>query len=211
MSAASASSVASNYRILLPPGWFHIPASADPDAAIRAMSDATFGPSPDDRSRALRSEAERRMRQFVIEAARRGIADVYVPAGNIIRAPIACSIAVSSVAIPRPEGASTDDVLRRLAIDGDDVVVEDIDGQVGVKSTAFRERALELEGDVARRTRETTWVVNVPGSPDRWLVFVSSISRTDGAADPDDLVGAVQELADAIMTTVRWHYEGAPA
>jgi hypothetical protein len=196
--------VASSYRLLLPPGWFHIPVREATTSAIRAMSDATFGPDPDDRTKPLRTRAEELTEELIASARDRGALDVFVPAGGALRAPVSCSLIVSDLLVDDPGDGTQGDVLRAIAMDSDNAHVVDLDGQVAIRTerSAIRSAADIGGGNVS--SREISWVSAIPGDNTRWLTLVAGTTRTDNEPDNDGLLDAVAELLDALVSTFRW-------
>lgn len=210
---ATAETTATGYRLVLPPGWHHIPLRQGTDEAIKAAVDAAARTAPRELPRdeltAYRLDQTRRLRELAAEARQQSGTDLYLPMGLIRGIPVPASFLVSEVnldlrelAVDLPADEIAEQVMGGLtAGDGDT-------GKVTVAGAAAARTERTGEPDPAREieypSRRVDYVIAVPGAPGRYLLVAFS---TLGGGDPDDeLARMLVELFDAMMATWRWDW-----
>lgn len=195
------------YTIVLPPGWHHIPVRRGADEAIKKIARDVAGQFAKGQSRdaltAYRIELERKLREVVGEARRRGATDAYVPLGLVHGIPIPASFLVSELSLGSVEDIDPAQIIANLAsADGDSRPVTVADA-IGART----ERAARADPskNVEYPSRRVDYVLAVPGDRDRYLAVAFSVIC---AGDPDDAyVLLLVELFDAMMATWRWRWE----
>jgi len=198
---------AAGYTIVLPPGWHHIPVRRGADEAIKKIARDVARRFAQGQSRdaltAYRIELERKLREVVGEARRRGATDAYVPLGLVHGVPVPASFLVSELSLGSVEDIDPAQIIANLAsADGDSRPVTVAD-TVGAR--AERTARADPSKNVEYPSRRVDYVLAVPGDSDRYLAVAFSVVC---AGDPDDAyVGLLVELFDAMMATWRWRWE----
>ncbi|MBO0776757.1 MAG: hypothetical protein J2P34_10625 [Actinobacteria bacterium] len=204
---------ASGYRLVLPPGWHHIPLRQGTDQAIKAAVDAAARSAPAklprDQLTAYRLEQTRRLGKLAAEARQQSGIDLYLPVGLFRGIPVPASFLVSEVSLDLPEMS---------AVPSADFVTEQV--MAGLTASEGNTRKVTVAGAAAARTERTgepepsreieyasrrvDYVIAVPGAPGRYLLVAFS---TLGGGNPDDeLARLLMELFDAMMATWRWNW-----
>jgi hypothetical protein len=195
------------YTIVLPPGWRHIPVRRGADEAIkkaaRDVARQFAKGQPRDALTAYRIELERKLREVVAEARRRGGTDAYVPLGLVHGVPVPASFLVSELSLGSVEDIDPARIIANLAsADGDSRPVTVADA-IGARTE--RTARADPSKNVEQASRRVDYVLAVPGESDRYLAVAFSVVC---AGDPDDAyVRLLVELFDAMMATWRWRWE----
>jgi hypothetical protein len=191
----------SGYALTLPPGWERIPVRDGSDAAIRDILDRAFADLPQDKYGPFRRELEAALKQHVCEAKEAHGLDLYLPVDGIRGLPVAASFVVAHLSPERPGGDEAVAVIAALA-DGHDGTTP---AEVASAPALRRERTAAADPgrqhNVDLPTRRVDYVVPVPANGG-WLLVSFSVAVDESAAE--GLAGALVDLFDAIVSTLRW-------
>lgn len=184
----------SGYDLLLPPGWWRIP--ADPVAArssIRTLLDRKTAGLPRDSVAQARAELDQRLRGLVEQAHEAGAVDVMVTVDPVRGIPVAASCVVT--VIPGTGGAALEDVAARLGAGADEHGVVEVAGTAAVR--VRRRRPVPDAEDVLATTVE--YAVPVPGGADTLLLTWST--------PMEPVADQLAALFDAITASLRWRWD----
>lgn len=213
------------YSAVLLPHWVQFdltqPVAGPLDEAIALM----LGDVPRESAKRVRAHLRERLSGLLTQLASAGVTAVFMPAEN---PSVASAFPVLSV---RPadfvvDGEPMDpmDYLIALVGSGAASIIEP-EGMVGVRrvtdrdsTAALREALADVPADMAdgldveasakavqhgRLSREVEYIIGVPQSEDRWMSVTGSLSVIQGEAS-EELLGAVTQLADRWVETIRW-------
>ncbi len=184
------------YDLLLPPGWWRIP--AEPVAArrsIRTLVAKRAEGLPRDAVAAAKREIQGRLRELVGRAQEAGALDVLVTVDPVAGLPIAASCLVTL--IPGTGAASLDDVAERFAVGAESCEFTEVAGRRAVR--ARRRREAPADSDEAGFTATVVeHVVPVPGGEDT-LLFTWSTPI-------EELADQLALLFDAVTYSLQWRW-----
>lgn len=197
------------YRLVLPPGWVHIPLREGAEEAVDAILRPKFADLPRDRYGPIEAELRKRILAQVAEARRNEGVDLYLPVEQVHGVTIAAGVVVGLLAFSTVETPAAEDVLVALAADAPGARLAEVDGAGAVRT----ERVLpadpavdpaDPDADPARAfgSRRVDYVVALPGGGDRWIsISFSTLGDGDPAGAVADLL---VDLFDAVVGTWRW-------
>lgn len=191
--AAPADDAPTDYGLLLPPGWWRIP--AEPVAArrsIRTLLDRRTADLPRDAVAQARHEVETRLRELIAGAQDIGALEVLVPVDPVVGMPVAASCVVTL--IPATGAATVDDIAARMGEGADEVDVVEIGGGPAVRIRRRR----EADGPDDLAAVVVQHVIPVPGSDDT-LVFAWSTPM-------EPFANELAALFDAVAGSLKWRW-----
>jgi hypothetical protein len=188
------------YTLVLPPGWRQIPVRTGTGEAIREVVRATFRNLPRhvsrDKMTPYRIELERRLSAAAESARRQGGTELYLPVEQVGGMVISASFVVSEGSLQAEPALGP----AGLAADTDNAEPINLDGTAGVRTELAAPS--DPANGIEYESRRVDYLVAVPGSQDRWLIFAfSALDAGDGDGHFNALL---VELFDAIMSTFRW-------
>jgi hypothetical protein len=196
----SAGVAATGYSLVLPSPWRRIPLRGGTQAAIKGILDEVFRGLPRDKLAPYKYEIKQWLNRAAVTARQGGGTELYLPVGLKEDSLISASFVVAEFPLESPGQADPAVVAAELAAAEEGAQEVTVRGAPGVRT----ERTAEADpgAGVEYASRCVTYLVNVPGSPSRWLSIAFS---TLGAGNPDDdFAQLLVQLFDAIMLTFQW-------
>jgi hypothetical protein len=197
--------VASAYRIGIPPGWVHIPAG-DAQSMVAAVRRQVRKNSGD----AWQMAAGGRLQRAVEADNDRRLLDAFTTAGPLPSTEITASVTVSTAEVTVEAGADPDQLLlARLASESGATIV-DIDGAVAIRWSPQDTSPDHPDAPAARTLDQQILLARIPGRDDLFLALVLSVITTLVTTETDILdaerviARALGDVFDAMLTTFRW-------
>jgi hypothetical protein len=196
-SAVAAS--ATEYRLVLPPGWVRLPVQRGTDEAIkRAVDDVLKADLPRDAAVAFNVQVQGRLRRALARARSVGALDVYVPLAGMHGLAIPASFVVTEILDIAAD--TSERGLLELADQPGSTMVR-VDGRAAVRTDEIRPPDADETDTEGLSARRVSYLLPAPGG-ESWLVLTFS---TIGDGEPGgEFAGVLVELFDAIISTFRW-------
>ena len=177
------------YSIVLPPGWHRIPVRWGSKKAIREAVDDAFSvlpkDAPPDKVGPYRKELERHLTDLVRDARSKGGIDLCLPVQPVYGAPMTASFVVADISEAlRSDGEAPDpaQAIALFAADNDHVNPVTVDGAMGLRIEKTGKASLEKDDEFG--AHQVDYVLSVPGTRDRWLAVLKSLSVSTSVARP---------------------------
>lgn len=191
----------SHYRIVLPAGWSMIPVREGTDEAIGATIDTLLTGVPRDSRPAREHILRESLTSLADEARRAGGLDLIIPLVQPWVVPASVSILMSATGV----GPDTRDVAEFASLSSANTAHDVVDTFGGKSLREQRdEQAPTADAASCARTITYTWL------PERGIAIMATASITATWFEGyEQIVDALTELTDSILTTVKWEGEAA--
>lgn len=203
MTAADTGTARPNLSVLLPEGWVRVATGPNREADVRHIAaQAVLGFEPQRRDMA-RVRVRNMLDDAVRQAQERGLYEVWLPIAPTAGFHLPMSFAVGPLPKQPADGANVQDTLLGLSSATPGALAVEISGVLGVRTIADRDAVSDAAGElVTPAVRLVSYIVSPTPDVGEWTVFTASLFRPDGP-EADEIMDALEVLADSMMATVR--------